>query len=575
MKKVLILIVFCVFIQVLFSSFTPKTKEKSGSLTQTYIVVAWNDLGMHCANLDFSTMCILPPYNNQKAQVIMRGSSTMLPVVMKGTSGIYLTYSIPGNTQSATKTNFWSYSQQIFGVTLPLNIGLTGVGMSGIMQSDTNNYYRVEGIPITAFPDSTPTVQDPYQLTLIQAYSPTNELLASTQSVIPVSHEINCVSSGCHASELAILNKHEKVTGFNVNNRPILCASCHSDNALGMPGKPGVPPFSQVIHEKHGEFIKSGTSVDCYKCHPGPNTQCWRDVMHSSVGGITKCQDCHGSVSNVGKSIEQGRNPWLQEPSCGAVACHGPNYAEQPGKLFRNSKGHGGLFCSTCHGSPHAILPTDNPRDNAQNIALQGFSGTLSDCSVCHGYLPSGPGPHGIQNTIVQNVMILSAQTNCYGTSGTLSVAGGGTFVEVQSGGTATFIAGHKISFLPGFLASEGSSVHGYITTNGQYCSIPAAPLIGSATGYENPQMNSESSFFKVYPNPTTGNFMVELPDMKPSETIHVDIYDVQGAKLIIKELKGKGSYQFDLSDYPAGVYLIRVFSGNKTGTVKLIKQDF
>jgi hypothetical protein len=117
--------------------------------------------------------------------------------------------------------------------------------------------------------------------------------------------------------------------------------------------------------------------------------------MHSMGGTVSKCQDCHGSVSNVGNTIENGRDPWLQEPSCGAASCHGPNYAEETGKLFRQSKGHGGLFCSTCHSSPHAILPSERAEDNIQNIALQGFEGTLRSCTVCHGYTPAAPGPHG------------------------------------------------------------------------------------------------------------------------------------------------------------------------------------
>jgi hypothetical protein len=115
--------------------------------------------------------------------------------------------------------------------------------------------------------------------------------------------------------------------------------------------------------------------------------------MH--VAGMV-CQDCHGSLTQVAESIKNGRIPWFQEPSCGASACHGANYAEESGKLFRNSKGHGGLYCSACHGSPHAILPTVNARDNVQNIALQGFEGTLRRCELCHGVVPSGPGPHGI-----------------------------------------------------------------------------------------------------------------------------------------------------------------------------------
>ena len=221
-------------------------------------------------------------------------------------------------------------------------------------------------------------------------------MLATTQPVIPVSNEISCVSSGCHSSEMDILYEHEEEGGFDPNNTPILCAECHSSNALGTPGTPGLESFSEVIHSKHG-----GETNNCYKCHPGPNTQCHRDIM-KTLGMI--CQDCHGSVSNVGQSIAQGREPWLEEPRCGAAACHGADYAEEPGLLFRQSKGHSGLYCSTCHGSPHAILPSENERDNVQNIELQGYAGTLNKCIVCHGVNPTGAGPHGIFATDIKEI---------------------------------------------------------------------------------------------------------------------------------------------------------------------------
>lgn len=350
-----------------------------------YIIIGWNDLGMHCANKDFQNICVLPPYNNVTAQVIKKGNSATLPEVI--TSGFNVTYEIPGNTYSVGKTNFWSYEDQIFGVNLPDNIGLTGSGLSGQMQP-IGDHFKVEGIPITPYTDANLTTEDPYQLALLMLYDNNNVLLASTHPVVPVSNEINCVSSGCHTSEAAILNQHTDEGGFNQNNTPILCASCHSSNALGTPGVPGLGSLSEVIHDKHKDITN-----DCYKCHPGPNTQCHRDVMH--VAGMV-CQDCHGSLTQVAESIKNGRIPWFQEPSCGAATCHGANYAEEPGKLFRNSKGHGGLYCSACHGSPHAILPTVNERDNFQNIALQGFEGTLRRCELCHGVVPTGPGPHGI-----------------------------------------------------------------------------------------------------------------------------------------------------------------------------------
>ena len=376
---------------------------------QDYIIIGWNDLGMHCSNKYYSTFVVLPPYNNIRAQVIQVGDSNHLPVVV--TSDFQVTYEIPGNTYSVGKTDFWDYEDQLFGVNLPPNIGLTGVGLTGNMDT-TENYYHVEGVPLTPYQDNDLLHEDPFQLGLLKLYNSSGQFLASTQPVIPVSNEINCVSSGCHSSEQHILNEHSDEGGFNSNNTPILCASCHASNALGTTGQPGLPSLSYVVHEKH----KDKTN-DCYKCHPGPNTQCLRGVMKTRHNFT--CQTCHGSLTQVAESISNGREPWLEEPSCGATNCHGPNYAEEPGKLFRESRGHGNLFCSACHGEPHAIVPSGTDRDNVQNIALQGYAGTLNNCETCHGITPSGPGPHGIQQC-------------CIGIRGNVDgVTGGGGDIDV------------------------------------------------------------------------------------------------------------------------------------------------
>lgn len=374
MKTLLVTVALC-----LLSAITPL-------LAQNHILIAWNDLGMHCSNLDFSTFVVLPPYNNVHAQAIQVGDALHLPVVV--TTNLHVTYEIPGNTYSVGKTNFWDYDFLIFGVDLAPNIGLTGNGLTGSMVIDSNNFL-VTGIPITPYTDADLLHEDPFQQGLFKLYDQSNQLLATSQPVVPVSNEINCISSGCHPSVQALLNEHETEGGFDPDNQPILCANCHSSNALGTPGHPGVPSLSEAIHKKHGEETN-----DCYKCHPGPNTQCLRDVMATQHG--MNCQSCHGSVTQVGESISSGRIPWLQEPRCGDAACHGANYSEEPGKLFRQSRGHGGLFCSACHGEPHAIVPSREARDNAQNIALQGFPGTLRKCEVCHGVAPTAPGPHGI-----------------------------------------------------------------------------------------------------------------------------------------------------------------------------------
>lgn len=364
--------------------------------SQEYLLLGWNDLGMHCANKNFSKVVVLPPFNNVRAQLI-RKETGQPPVVL--TAGFTVEYSIPGNTYSVGKTDFWTYAQQLFGLPEPLppNIGLTGNGLAGRMDT-SGNCFMVTGIPITPFSDDDLVNEKPYQLIhLVARAAGDTHTLAATDVVIPVSNEVGCVQSGCHGSETSILNAHEDVSGFNQAG-PVLCASCHASNALGTTGDPEAKSFSYRIHDKHDFIAPSGSINTCYKCHPGPNTQCLRDVMRNSPSQMV-CQDCHGTMSGVASTINAGRRPWLDEPSCGATACHGSNHAEEPGRLFRESHGHGGLFCSACHGSPHAITPTSQPNDNLQSVRLQGYAGALGDCAICHANPPSAGGPHGLPGT--------------------------------------------------------------------------------------------------------------------------------------------------------------------------------
>ena len=67
---------------------------------------------------------------------------------------------------------------------------------------------------------------------------------------------------------------------------------------------------------------------------------------------------------------------------------------EQPGVLFKDSVGHGGILCAVCHNSPHTITPTLTDTDNQQMVFQQGYPGTLNNCLVCHTSQPGDPFPH-------------------------------------------------------------------------------------------------------------------------------------------------------------------------------------
>ena len=225
------------------------------------------------------------------------------------------------------------------------------------------------------------------------------------------------------------------------DGKPLLCASCHLSEAIPDSGEPGVPPLTEAVHTLHAGVQDPDTGVAlgvtsnrsaCYRCHPGGETRCLRGAMGHAVATngtlAMQCQDCHGTMAMVGSTNRTG---WLDEPNC--QACHTGDAVTNSGQirydnaysapgvlrtpvnrrfattsnapsadhsLFRFSKGHGGLYCSACHGSTHAEFPSAFRNDNVASMQRQGHVGQVSECSACHGTTPSTStnGPHGMHS---------------------------------------------------------------------------------------------------------------------------------------------------------------------------------
>lgn len=371
---------------------SPQVVEAAGG---EYVLIAWNDLGMHCISPSFDQMAILPPYNNLLAQVIKRGDP---PQVV--TSGITVEYMFKKNTTVTGKTNFWENARALFGVDLAPGIGLTGNGLSGAFKVN-GDHFEATGIPILPLNDK--LVWNPFQSAFVKLRDSTGAVLSKNTVVVPISDEMHC--DKCHANggvaavgintgsvDGNILTLHDQKAGTALMaSRPVLCASCHSDNALGTPGTPNVPSMSLAMHGKHATLGVNQPA--CYDCHPGPLTQCNRSALPAmgQVLGDPKCDTCHGSLAQVSDSIRQGRQPWLQEPTC--AQCHGVTRSTGD-LLYRNARGHGGVYCSACHNSPHAWYPSQKSVDNWQPETLQGSSNAIGNCSVCHTSSMSGSNPH-------------------------------------------------------------------------------------------------------------------------------------------------------------------------------------
>ncbi|MBE9548595.1 MAG: hypothetical protein IMF09_04245 [Proteobacteria bacterium] len=514
------------------------------------VVLAFNDLGMHCADLGSYPLSILPPFNTVNTQVVRKGSTGSNRPLILNASQVAVRYSAasnandpagagsinstsqnypPGTIGGASlvrKTDFWDVFDE-FGNTIAALLfpGLDPLPDEGLqtlanldhgryMPGISNPYYNNEpqefsgydelkhwftsqGIPMSSVDDIGRL--NSFPLMRVQAVDiGTGQVLATSDAVVPVSTEVDC--RDCHAigevgadssvrgsgplfvsavsanrvdvetaakHNILALHDFKHATTFVIDDQPVLCAACHRSNALAEVGGPGgipeVESMSAVMHGFHGrlqvdstgELVRDGAGEpvlmdppnlvgdelaliptgegipmeqNCFSCHPGKITQCFRGAMFTAQ---QKCDDCHGGMLAMGGefALNTGhiREPWVDEPKCSS--CHSghgedtvgkiaydPNdpaatpiefvnsrFAENLGSLYRNSlDNHAGIACEGCHGSPHAIWPNRDPNanDNVIAIQLQGHAGTISECTVCHenNSFPDGTldGPHGM-----------------------------------------------------------------------------------------------------------------------------------------------------------------------------------
>jgi hypothetical protein len=175
--------------------------------------------------------------------------------------------------------------------------------------------------------------------------------------------------------------------------------------------------------------------------------------------------------------------------------------------------------------------------------------------------------------SFIQNIAVSNGQDTCFNALQIIAVAGNGTSFVVEDGGSATLVAGQKISFLEGSKVISGGYLHGYIDMDGTFCgSIPSIPAV-IKSGIEELFYHSSQSLFRVYPNPTTGDFILEMLYDNGYVNANVEIYSMRGERVLQSEISGKAEYGLSLSGQPAGIYLVRILVGGKSETARIIKQ--
>ncbi len=83
----------------------------------------------------------------------------------------------------------------------------------------------------------------------------------------------------------------------------------------------------------------------------------------------------------------------------------------------------------------------------------------------------------------------------------------------------------------------------------------------------------TNNQFLKIYPNPSEDIFFAELEGY--SGNVQMDLYNQMGQVLQTVELENATDFvqqTFDLSDYSAGIYYLKINHGNVTEVRKLIR---
>ena len=411
--------------------------------TDEYVLLAWNDFGMHLMSDSDRFFTIRPPGNTIYALLIKRGETPELV-----TGEVELTYRVESGYEKPSRhVEFWDFATALSGKALKPDTGLTGNGMSGIMDfNEDYNAFVAASIPLVPYPAD--EAFSPYPLFTVEAVDKTNgKVVARTMCVAPVSTEMGC--KNCHGgawrvkgragltdqTSMDILAVHDRISKTDLlkaaeEGRPKPCQSCHSDPVLNAKGAPGLLNLSASIHGWHANYLTGRGTEACESCHPSSPSGATRGFrgIHARMG--LTCVSCHGTLEDLSLSLllrEQKagkpgasrlmkhltprlagkveeinpRTPWINEPDC--LSCHvdfmppmknasGFNrWTKGPEGLYRLNTDENGIRCQACHGSTHALYPAQNPygkdRDNIQPLQYQKMPyaiGANKNCRVCH-----------------------------------------------------------------------------------------------------------------------------------------------------------------------------------------------
>ncbi|MCX6278974.1 MAG: PKD domain-containing protein [Bacteroidetes bacterium] len=175
----------------------------------------------------------------------------------------------------------------------------------------------------------------------------------------------------------------------------------------------------------------------------------------------------------------------------------------------------------------------------------------------------------------LNNMVIGNGQQECLAVQNI--IVGGNAPFTVEEGGEVRLIASENILFLPGSLVHYAGYLNAAITQQCIPCNSLKSPVLSpiiteSGNALEIFNNIETDQLFRIYPNPTTGQFTIESRMSGSMPTIILQVFDFMGKKLTEEQIQGFSQGVFSISQFPDGIYNIRLIAGEHIQIQRIIK---
>lgn len=118
---------------------------------------------------------------------------------------------------------------------------------------------------------------------------------------------------------------------------------------------------------------------------------------------------------------------------------------------------------------------------------------------------------------------------------------------------------------------NAGNRIHRkVITLPKQTRSLPVDADLDSTKEYQSDMFGERE--IRIYPNPTKGALLIKVIGAAFDAPVPVRVFGESGALLIQKSFSG-AEMSLDLSEYPAGIYILSILMGGTNKEFKVIKE--